>query len=205
MKRCRVLHTFIVILSEGKEGIAVGVNEEIIQDFISGHEEVFAEIINQYKAYIFAIILKFVNNPNDAQDIAQEVFLQIYQSLPHFRPDNFKAWIGKISANKAIDWKRANKKQNFITGGLELQKVEDERQWVNPEKILLEKDYRERVREVCKQLPENYGNVIEKFYFQSRTYEEIAREEGLSLRTVESRLYRARKMFREKWKEGVSE
>ncbi len=88
---------------------------------------------------------------------------------------------------------------------MEIKNIKDERQWVNPEKILLEKDYRERVRAVCRQLPDKYRRVIEKFYFQSWTYEEIAREEGISMRTVESRLYRARKMFREKWKEGFSE
>lgn len=175
--------------------------EKLISQFLSGREEAFTEIIEYYKAYIFAIILKFVNNPNDAQDIAQEVFLQIYQSLPRYQSKNFKAWIGTISTHKAIDWKRANAKLKSTASIDDINSIQDESGKNEPDTIFLQEEYREKVREVCQKLPDTYGRVIADFYFESKTYQDIAATEGISLKTVESRLYRARNMFREKWKE----
>lgn len=75
-----------------------------------GDEQAFCEIVETYKGYVFAIILNFIKDNYIAEDIAQEVFLQAYRSLPQFRNKNFKAWIGKIAVNKAIDFKRAQGK-----------------------------------------------------------------------------------------------
>lgn len=79
---------------------------ELIKQTLSGNEEAFAKIIDRYKGYIFAVILNFIKEHDEAENIAQEVFLQIYISLPEYKTQNFKGWIGKIAANKAIDWKR---------------------------------------------------------------------------------------------------
>lgn len=185
--------------------IEVCKDEELIGEFLSGNEEAFEKIIDQYKAYVFAIILKFIKNQSDAQDVAQEVFLQIYRSLPKYRADNFKAWVGKITTHKAIDWKRANAKILLDDVEKDLSVLKDDRDWSNPDMILLQEEHREKVREMCQKIPEKYRNIINQFYFQSKTYNDIAREEGISLKTVESRLYRARGLFREKWKEELRE
>ncbi|MDD2511075.1 MAG: sigma-70 family RNA polymerase sigma factor [Syntrophomonas sp.] len=160
-------------------------------------------MINQYKAYIFAIILRFVSNPEDAQDIAQEVFLQLYRSLPECQPDHLKTWIGRVTTNKAIDWKRKRARQ------LALLESDMERQAtpavmdMGPEQMLVQKEREASIKELCRGLPPRYSGVIIKYYFENKPYQEIAREEGISLKTVESRLYRARRLLRERWEEGA--
>ena len=81
----------------------------LIKESIDGSEKAFAELVNIYKNYVFAIILNFIKDYGEAEKVAQEVFIQIYISLPTYDSDNFKAWIGKIAANKSIDWLRRKK------------------------------------------------------------------------------------------------
>ncbi len=74
-----------------------------------------------------------------------------------------------------------------------------------PEDILIEKEKRQKVRRVCKSLPDIYENAIIKFYFEEKSYEEIAKEEGTTEKTIASRLYRGRILLREKWREENDE
>lgn len=75
----------------------------LIKKAIEGDQESFEKIVNFYKNYVFAIILNFIKDKEEVENVAQEVFLQIYLSLPKYKEDNFKAWISRITSNKAID------------------------------------------------------------------------------------------------------
>lgn len=191
--------------------------DQLVLQSLSGDEDAFREIVETYKAYIFAIILNFVSEHNEAENIAQDVFLQIYRSLPQFRFKNLKSWIGKIAVSRAIDWKRKNKKRereklygydsefyriertNLTTS--RLTPVFCGNRFNNPEDILLKKEKTTRVKITCERLPEIYKRVIIKFYLEGKSYQDIATEESTTVKTIESRLYRARHLFREKWGE----
>lgn len=183
-------------------------DNELIKQTLSGKEYAFEKIVDKYKGYIFAIILNFINDHNEAENIAQEVFLQIYTSLPEYKFDNFKGWIGRIATNKSIDWKR-KKKAKFKEQVMENTEIVIDRvglsDFKTPEDILIEKEKRQKVRRVCKSLPDIYENAIIKFYFEEKSYEEIAKEEGTTEKTIASRLYRGRILLREKWREENDE
>jgi RNA polymerase sigma factor (sigma-70 family) len=68
--------------------------------------------------------------------------------------------------------------------------------------IFLQKERQEQVEKVCLALPEVYRRTIEKYYLEEKSYQQIAAEDKITVKTVESRLYRAKKLFREKWEEG---
>ncbi len=179
--------------------VTVG-NEKENTPLITGDLKAFESFIDQYKAYVFAIIMRFVSNPDDVQDIAQEVFLQLYHSLPRYRPEHLKAWVGKITINKAIDWKRKRNRQLEIVdhpGEMKNPYPAD----LNPEQFVLRREREVQLKDLFRELPPGYRKVIVKYHFEGKSYQEIAREEGISLKTVESRLYRARKLLRERWKE----
>ena len=170
--------------------------------------DAFEEIVEKYKGYVFAIILNFIKDYNEAENIAQEVFLQIYISLPEYKPDNFKGWIGRIATNKSIDWIR-KKKAKFNEQVMESTEIvidrEDLSDFKTPENILIEKESREKIHRICKSIPYIYEDVITKFYFEGKSYEEIAKEEGTTVKTIASRLYRGRNLLREKWREENDE
>ena len=174
----------------------------LIEKALKGDENSFAEIIDLYKNYVFAIILNFIKDYNEVENVAQEVFLQIYLSLPNYQSNNFKGWISRIASNKSIDFirkKKAKFKEEVMEDEDELMDNPRFSHSHTPEEILIEKERREEVSNLCKSVPMIYTDVIEKFYLEGKSYEEIAQEEGVTVKTIASRLYRGRNMLKEKW------
>ncbi len=194
----------IVIISEKaveRRGVKVWSDEQWLLSFHAGNPAAFETIIKHYQSYVFAIILNFVNE-NEAPDIAQEVFLQLYRSLPRYESNNLKAWIGKITVRKAIDWKRTHPQFSgeYSNSDIDITTIPDNIAFL-PDEFIINQENRQRVKNICQNLPSRYGRVILKYYYENKSYQQIAREEGVNLRTVESRLYRARNLIRSKWKE----
>jgi len=173
---------------------------KLVQKCLSGDKQAFCEIVETYKGYVFAIILNFIKDNYIAEDIAQEVFLQAYRSLPQFQNKSFKAWIGKIAVNKAIDFKRAQGKfyeKETLLGQEQVPVAVSNTS--TPEELFLDKERRKKVSEVAASLPDIYSRALRKYYFEGKTYRQIALEEGVTVRTVESRLYRAKALFKRDW------
>lgn len=176
----------------------------LIKKAIEGDQDSFTEIVDLYKNYVFAIILNFIKDYNEVENVAQEVFLQIHISLPSYEADNFKGWIGRITSNKSIDCLRRKKskfREEIMENSEELIDNPKFSHTETPEEILIEKEKNELISKICKSVPAIYEDVITKFYLQGKSYEEIAREEEVSVKTIASRLYRGRNMLKEKWRE----
>lgn len=178
-------------------------DEELLAQVMAADQNAFRILVDRYKAYVFAIILNLLPAGSDAEDIAQEVFLQVYRSLPDYNPQNFKAWLGKITLHKTLDWKRSHRKysqQEF----LDIDYLADENESRAPDLLLIRNENQTRLQEICRRLSPIYGQIIQEYYFESRSYAEIAERAGISVKTVESRLYRARTMIKQQWKEEGS-
>ena len=176
----------------------------LIKKAIEGDEKAFEKIVDHYKNYVFAIILNFIKDYNEVENVAQEVFLQIFISLPKYESDNFKGWISRISSNKSIDWIRRKKskfKEELMENSQEIIEDQKHSHVETPEEIFLEKEKTEEIKKMCSSIPPIYEDVIRKFYLEGKSYEEIAGEEGVTVKTIASRLYRGRKILKEKWRE----
>lgn len=175
----------------------------IIEKVLTGDKDSFSEIIDKYKSYIFAIILSITRDKYEAENIAQDTFLQIYRSLPTYKSDNFKGWIGRIATNKAIDYKR--KKQKIVALETEFkeeihsQEIDEKS---NIEYSLIQREELNGLHHHFNELPSIYSVILTKYYFEEKNYKTIANEESISIKTVESRLYRAKKILNEKLREG---
>ena len=83
---------------------------KLIQQAREGDREAFEELVRRFQRLVFNIIYHYLGSSNDVEDLAQEVFVKVYQSLDRYdtsRP--FKNWIGKITANRCLDQLRRNK------------------------------------------------------------------------------------------------
>lgn len=180
-----------------RRGVKVWNDEKWVLAFHAGNSGAFEAIIEHYQGYVFAIVLNFVN-ANEAPDVAQEVFIQLYRSLPRYESENLKAWIGKITVRKAIDWKRSHppREENDIDTG----SIPDNFA-VMPDEFIIDQENRRKIKRLCLSLPSRYARVVNQYYYENKSYQQIAREEGITVRTVESRLYRAKNLIRQKWKE----
>lgn len=152
---------------------------------------------------MYQVVLSVVRHPKDAEDVTQEVFLKIYRSLPQYRQQGFKTWITRIAVNKAIDHTRKVKtRREDVSDTIEERLAETgPPEETRVDGILLRKEKDEHFRQRLRELPDGYREVVIAFYVEEKSYQQIAAEHDIELKTVESKLYRARQWMRKHWKE----
>ena len=169
---------------------------------VAGDDAAFADLVNMFKSYVFAIIMRYESHPDQVENIAQEVFLQIYRSLNQCRRENVKAWIATIAMRKAIDHRRKAATRVCNEDWVELDSLpmaaEDVRE---PENAYVQEEEQMRVRRTCTALPKIYGDILIAFYLEGLKTKEIAAKFQIAQKTVDSRLYRGRLLFKEIWEE----
>lgn len=178
--------------------------ELLIKSAAKGNEQAFRIIVETYQRFVYNICLNVVRDPQHAENIAQETFLQLYRSLMKYEYKGFKTWLGKIALNKAIDYQRklstVRARETCLLYDLESEELAEQK---DMSEELEKKETRVKIIKICNELPETYKNTVKKYYIQEKCYAEIAFEEGVSVKTVESRLYRAKKILKERWEEDA--
>jgi RNA polymerase sigma-70 factor (ECF subfamily) len=171
-------------------------DEEIVERVRNGETRLFEEIVRRYQDAVYGVALRFTRDPGDAQDIAQEVFLRAFRALDRFRGEaKLSTWLYRVAYNLCIDSLRsARRRRRSAAPGEEAAGMADPR--VDLPGELLEAEERERVRQAVDGLAEHYRSVVVLHYYQALSYEEIAAVTGVTVKTVETRLYRARKIMR---------
>lgn len=169
--------------------------QHAIHRCLEGDKEAFAAIVGQYQAQVLALCLRMTGNREDAADTAQQAFVQAYRHLDRYDPHQpFRPWLFKIATNQCIGLLRRRKHQSVTLEEGRIESVPD------PEGgaaslIDLAED-RERVRRAVAELPLNYRTVVVQYYFQQLSYQEIARQTGLSIGTISTHLHRAKQLLR---------
>jgi RNA polymerase sigma factor (sigma-70 family) len=166
-----------------------------------GQTEYYKDLIHKYQKLVYYSILKIVDgDQEEAKDLMQDAFIAAYRSLKYFRHDSsFSTWIVKIAINRTLDFKKRKRPQTISEDQI-LQQItvpED-----GPLDHVLKKEARSLMKERLNQLPLIYQQVIHDYYFNQLSYQEIALKEGVEVKTIESRLYRARSMLKHSWKEA---
>ncbi len=175
-------------------------DQVLIQKIISGNDHAFRLLVEKYHNDLFRVIYAVLRDQKEAEDAAQEVFIKIYLSLPKYENQGFKTWITRIAVNHAIDLKRKRDRRK--------EDVKDavEYELLSPLSVSLETEVlnQERKRLVHKklyELPENYRKVTYEFYIAEKSYQQIAAEQNVQVKTIEMKLYRARIWMKKHWKE----
>jgi len=168
----------------------------LIRQILLGRRDLFEQIVLKYQNLIFTVCINIVKNTHDAENLAQETFLTAYSSLSGYRGDNLKSWLCRIAVNKSIDYKR--KHSRFV---VEEFKESTEQAKDSVEEAYERKERKERLDHILSALPDKYTSVIKAFYYNQLTVKEISRHMELPERTVETRLYRAKKLIKERWGE----
>lgn len=188
-------------ISSGKEGRAIE-PEQLVTRILQGDQEAFRELVNLYSQHVFHTTYSVLRDVKEAEDASQEVFLQMYRALPQYRSEGFKTWLTRIALNKAIDIKRRLSRkahEQVSEGDEELDRLSSQDEDVVA--LLIRKEKSEELRGRIGTLPGNHREVITAFYLEEKNYEQIAAELNTTVKTVESKLYRARQWIRKRWKE----
>ncbi len=182
-------------------------DHELIEATKQGDEAAFAEIVSRYRSPITNYLYRFLNDYEEAVDLAQETFVRVYFAIERYHTDYaFSTYVYRIATNLAISEIRKRKRRKLVSlTGLFQFAGEEEAQDFNPpdEKALPDEDLIENeqsatIARAIAALPEKYRAPIILRDIEEKTYEEVAGILKLGLGTTKSRISRARKLLREK-------
>src|ERR1044071_4242990 len=176
---------------------------ELVVRALSGREDGFEELVRRYQRPIVAYVYRMVGDYDAALDLAQEVFIRVYNSLGRYRAEfKFSTWIYRIAHNAAIDHLRrvgASRTEEMTVegeGGDSFEKPLASKA-PSPEQETERGERRAEIEEVVGQLPHAYRELIVLRHSHDLSYDEIAEVTGLPLGTVKNRIFRAREAMRE--------
>ncbi|WP_434509562.1 RNA polymerase sigma factor [Desulfitobacterium sp. AusDCA] len=170
-------------------------DEELIQSILQGCGEKYAIIVERYQAQLYRTAYYYTQNMEDARDLTQEIFIKAYNSLKKFKHGStFSTWLYRIAVNHCIDWNR--RKKPHYEESICLDDLSNKQ--AGPEELLLQREMASEIHKLVENLPEYYRTILILYYFEEFTPQQIADILSMSKRTVETRLYRGKKILRDK-------
>jgi RNA polymerase sigma-70 factor, ECF subfamily len=197
----------------GNLASAIGIQTEdaaLIADLKAGSEEAFGILIAQYHQPLYSLIARSLNDPADAADITQEVFIKVFRSIRGFHGEaSLRTWLYRIALHEASNqrrWWSRHKKQE-ITIDSPTESDDDESAGLclsatladhadSPFDHASQAETRERVEAALRQLPEAFRTVVILREIEGFAYEEISEILNVNLGTIKSRLTRGRSALR---------
>jgi len=191
---------------------ALGIRTEeasLVADLKAGSEEAFAQLIAQYHQPIFSLIARSLNDPADAPDITQEVFIKVFRSIRSFNGDaSLRTWLYRIALHEASNqrrwWSRHKKQEIAIDASSETEDTGESFSLAStladsgdsPFDQAAQNELRIRVESALREPPDVYRSVVVLREIEAFSYEEIAEILDVNIGTVKSRLTRGRSALR---------
>ena len=176
--------------------------ELIIRATVEKDQQAFSELMDKYKDPIYFMLLKMVNNNDDAEDLTLEAFGKAFNRLNQYTPSfAFSTWLFKIATNNCIDFLRKKKKNVMSIDNRVSNKDGEEYMFeiksdgMTPEQIAMNDQKIQLMRQYVKKLKPRYQTLVEMRYFKELSYDEISEEMKLPLGTVKAQLFRAREFL----------
>ena len=176
--------------------------EKIVEKIINeNNQQAKDRFCKNFRPPLLSFIKKRIKHKQDAEDIVQETLISALNSLPSF---NFKSstfsWLCAIANHEIADFYRKEKIKTIIfSKSRVLEKVAS--QALGPEKNCLKQELKLEIKNVLKSLNEGYFKILRLKYIEQLPMKIIAKQMDITVKAVESRLFRARKKFKQKWQQ----
>ena len=173
-------------------------DRELVERAQRGERKAFDLLMLKYQHRIAKLIARYVQNPAEVLDVAQEAFLKAYRALPKFRGDSaFYTWMYRIAINTAKNHlaaqaRRPRESGVDVTDAEQFDGVTDLKELVTPEGLALTEEIQHTVAAAIEALPEDLKVAISLRELEGMSYEDIARVMECPIGTVRSRIFRAR-------------
>ena len=173
----------------------------LIRRVLAGDETAFAELVNKYQKPVHTLAWRKIGDFHIAEDITQDTFLKVYQSLHTLKdPNQFSGWLYVITANLCATWLRKKRIQTQPLEGTETTMIQEDaysRHVTEERSRTAAEAQREVVKKLLAKLQESERTVMTLYYLGEMKVEEISRFLGVSASTIKSRLRRARNRLKE--------
>jgi RNA polymerase sigma-70 factor (ECF subfamily) len=186
------VHTLLTVLEE----------EILIARLVDGDKDAFASLFESYKDKVYNTSLGLLRNTKDAEDITQEVFVEIFLSIQHFKgKSKLSTWIYRITISKALDHIRRNKRRKrfaFITSlfGEKGELVTDPPDFIHPGVTAENQELSAILFNAISKLPQSQKIAFTLSKIEGLSYEETADVMNISVSAVESLMFRAKQNLR---------
>ncbi len=168
-------------------------DQPCIDRVINGDTQAFAVLVDRYKHMVFTLAAKVLNNKEEAEEVSQDVFLKVYQSLPTFKGDSkFSTWLYRIAYNRSLDYLK-KKGRGFKTTSIDAYREHNISSLENAIDMLEANDRKVAIKKAMNELAEDDAVVLTLHYFEELSLKEIAEVMGIAADTVKVRLFRSRK------------
>ena len=171
---------------------------ELVLACLEGDKDSFGEIATRYKNLIYSVVLRMVSDKEEANDLAQEVFIKIYRNLDKYSNEyKFSTWIIRIATNHVIDYRRKKKQDTVNIDDAAVAGTLQDSGGASPEDEYIAKEQSRMLRDLVAGLPDIYRVPIVLYHEQGLSYQEIADITDEPLSKVKNRIFRGRKMLKE--------
>lgn len=160
--------------------------QEIIEGLKNRNNEVFLQVVDSYKKKIISLCYSYTKDYHEAEDLSQEVFITLYNSINRFREEcSLSTYIYRITVSRCLDYKRKRSIKGFLTGLLN-----------NYKEDTIDYDDKNYVRDCINKLPEELKVPIVLYYYIGLSQSEIGNIIKVSQKAVEGRIYRAKQKLK---------
>ena len=172
-------------------------DSELVKGCLAGEHGAWESIVRQYNSRIYNLAYRFTGRFDEAEDLAQEIFLKVYRTLGTYRPESgsLLTWMVRVGRNHIIDHYRKFKTERSQTDSLEVEydkAEENPARFANPAEALEKRELSERVHRTLLRLSEDLREAVILRDLEEFTYEEIAIMLNVPVGTVKSRINRGR-------------
>lgn len=178
----------------------------LVSELQAGDETAFRRLVEKYQQQVFRTAMGFVHDGSDADDIAQEVFVEVFKSVHGFRGEaSLSTWIYRMTVNRSLNRLRSRKRKGLF------QRIEaffqDDADWtgepeadcsVHPETVVGNQETAQALQQALASLQQNQRTAFVLYHYEELAYKEIAAVMNVSLASVESLIHRARKNLQKK-------
>ena len=177
-------------------------DEALVKEVLNGNDDAFRVLIERYQKPIFNMAFRMCGDYDEAADLAQEAFLQIYRVLDKYDPNKkFFSWMYRVSHNICVNV--LNKRPKNVVGMDEIREnsLYTEDPMAQPEKYYSNQELRSKIDQAILNLPDTYHDVIYMRFVHNLSYQQIADVMGLPISTIETRIYRGKALLQKELKE----
>jgi RNA polymerase sigma-70 factor (ECF subfamily) len=182
----------------------------LIAQCVAGDETACARLVAEHQRMVYQLAHHLLADHNEALDLSQEVFLQIFRTLPRFRAQSsLRTWIYRIVVNQARNrqrWWRRRHRASQVSLDEHMQthgELPSSETFSSPDRMLGRKQLASRLKEALLALPFDQRTAVVLREIDGLSYEEIAEAQGVAVGTVKSRLARARELLRAELRESL--
>jgi RNA polymerase sigma-70 factor (ECF subfamily) len=180
-------------------------SEELMARIAKGDNDAFEILVNRHQTSVLNLIYRFIGDRTQAKDLAQEVFIRVWQSAKTYKPDaKFTTWLYRVTANLCFNELKSSRRKKWFSFNRSDQDGKRTFEETvadgapSAEDLLLEKERSRQISDALQSLPDNQRMALVLKRYDELSYQEIAQIIGCSVSAVESLLIRAKRTLQEK-------